>query len=232
MSTRCCWCGVREFVFRHDPVKEFVDFATRTSKYFNKIICIAHNAKAFDAQFILKYIVEQSGIIQEPRIILNGTKIIMMTVGNTKFIDSSNYMPMRLSDLPKAFGLQDTSGKGIFPHLFNRKEHQAYRWIVNWKDKRKLLVQRGGFSSSVHMTMTETMLRRMFAFFRCIDVTFERLVRLVDTVDVKYTRFSNIASEDAIRDSYVFNKYQLVDCELLASVFNIQEEKSDVIICE
>ncbi|KYN16238.1 hypothetical protein ALC57_11508, partial [Trachymyrmex cornetzi] len=49
-----------------------------------------------------------------------------MTVGNTKFIDSSNYMPMRLSDLPKAFGLQDTSGKGIFPHLFNRKEHQAY----------------------------------------------------------------------------------------------------------
>ncbi|KYN19310.1 hypothetical protein ALC57_08361, partial [Trachymyrmex cornetzi] len=68
MSTRCRWCGVREFVFRHDPVKEFVDFATRTSKYFNKIICIAHNAKAFDAQFILKYVVEQSGIIQEPRV--------------------------------------------------------------------------------------------------------------------------------------------------------------------
>ncbi|XP_018370538.1 PREDICTED: uncharacterized protein LOC108766020 [Trachymyrmex cornetzi] len=117
---------MREFVFRHDPVKEFVDFATRTSKYFNKIICIAHNAKAFDAQFILKYIVEQFGIIQEPRMILNGTKIIMMTVGNTKFIDSSNYMAMRLSDLPKAFGLQDTSGKGIFLHLFNRKKHQAY----------------------------------------------------------------------------------------------------------
>ncbi|KYN23128.1 hypothetical protein ALC57_04462 [Trachymyrmex cornetzi] len=50
----------------------------------------------------------------------------MMTVGNTKFIDSSNYMPMRLSDLLKAFRLHHTSGKGIFPHLFNRKEHQAY----------------------------------------------------------------------------------------------------------
>ncbi|KYN28038.1 hypothetical protein ALC57_02549 [Trachymyrmex cornetzi] len=87
-------------------------------------------------------------------------------------------------------------------------------------------------SSSVRITITETTLRRMFAFDVCIDVTFERLVRLVDTVDVKYTRFSNIASEDAIRDSNVFNKHQLVDCELLALIFNTQEKKTDVIICE
>jgi len=43
-------------------------------------------------------------------------------------------------------------------------------------------------SSSVRITMTETTLRRMFAFDRCIDVTFERLARFVDTIDVKYTR--------------------------------------------
>ena len=75
-------------------------------------------------------------------------------------------------------------------------------------------------SSSVRMMMTETTLRRMFEFDECIDVTFERLTRLVDTVDVKYTRFSNIASKNAIRDSDIFNKHQLVDCELLALVFN------------
>jgi len=46
----------------------------------------------------------------------------------------------------------------------------------------------------------------MFAFDGCIDVIFERLLaRLVDTVDVKYTRFSNIASENAIRKSDIFN---------------------------
>ena len=73
-------------------------------------------------------------------------------------------------------------------------------------------------SSSVRMMMTETTLRRMFEFDECIDVTFERLTRLVDTVDVKYTRFS-IASKNAIRDSDIFNKHQLVDCELLALVF-------------
>ncbi|KYN27502.1 hypothetical protein ALC57_03111 [Trachymyrmex cornetzi] len=87
-------------------------------------------------------------------------------------------------------------------------------------------------SSSVRITMTETTLRRMFAFDGCIDVTFERLVRLVDTVDVKYTRFSNIASEDAIRNSSSFNGHQLVDCELLALVFNTHEKNPDVVICE
>jgi len=53
-------------------------------------------------------------------------KIIVMTIGHTKFIDSVNYIPMRLSDLPKAFGLRDISGKGNFPHLFNTKENQTY----------------------------------------------------------------------------------------------------------
>ncbi|KYN15550.1 hypothetical protein ALC57_12226 [Trachymyrmex cornetzi] len=72
----------------------------------------------------------------------------------------------------------------------------------------------------------------LYFYHGCIDVTFERLVRLVNTVDVKYTRFSNIASEDAIRDSNVFNKHQLVDYELLALIFNTQEKKPDVVIRE
>ncbi|XP_072763726.1 uncharacterized protein [Anoplolepis gracilipes] len=37
-----------------------------------------------------------------------------------------NYMPMRLSELPKAFGLTDISNKGIFPHLFNTIDNQVY----------------------------------------------------------------------------------------------------------
>jgi len=75
-------------------------------------------------------------------------------------------------------------------------------------------------SSSVRMTMTEMTLQRMFEFDGCIDVTFERLARLIDTIGAKYTRFSNITSENAIRDSDIFNGHQLVDCELLALAFN------------
>ena len=63
------------------------------------------------------------------------------------------------------------------------------------------------------------------------DVMFERLARL-DTVDAKYTRFSNIASENVIRDSEIFNGHQLVDCELLALDFNTYKKRNDVITCE
>lgn len=124
MLVRCRWCGARIFVFRHDPVKQFFDFATRSSKYFSTFICIAHNAKSFDAHFILKYLVESAEAVREPQLILNGTKIIVMMVGSTKFIDSVNYLPIPLADLPKAFGLRgDTSAKGIFPHMFNTVEN-------------------------------------------------------------------------------------------------------------
>jgi len=61
---------------------------------------------------------------------------------------------------------------------------------------------------------------------------FERLARLVDMIDAKYTRFSNIACENAIRDSDIFNGHQLVDCDLLALAFNTYKKRNDVITCE
>jgi len=44
---------------------------------------------------------------------------------NTKFIDSINYLPMRLFDLSKAFRLKNILVK-IFPHLFNIKMNWTY----------------------------------------------------------------------------------------------------------
>ncbi|KAL6265893.1 hypothetical protein P5V15_002727 [Pogonomyrmex californicus] len=84
-------------------------------------------------------------------------------------------------------------------------------------------------SLNVRITMIESTLRRMFHLDECIDVTFDRLVRFVDTIDTKYTRFSNIASvvtdpeevPNAIRDCDIFDRRQLVDCELLALVFSV-----------
>jgi len=54
---------------------------------------------------------------------------------------------------------------------------------------------------------------------------FYRLNGIVEKVDAKFKRFSNIASSvtkdisNAIRDSDYFDGNQLVDCELLALVF-------------
>ncbi|XP_072758656.1 uncharacterized protein [Anoplolepis gracilipes] len=83
-------------------------------------------------------------------------------------------------------------------------------------------------SLNVRMMMIEPTLHRMFDLDQCIDVTFDRLVRITETVDTKFTQFSNIAStitdnkkmSNVICASDVFNKHQLVDCELVALVFS------------
>jgi len=48
----------------------------------------------------------------------------------------------------------------------------------------------------------------------------EWLARFINTVDVKYTWDVNIMSENVIHDSGIFNGRQLVDCKLLALIFN------------
>ncbi|XP_036145363.1 uncharacterized protein LOC118646476 [Monomorium pharaonis] len=84
-------------------------------------------------------------------------------------------------------------------------------------------------SNNVRMIMTEPTIRCMFEFDDCIELTFDRLFKIVDNVDIQFTWFSNIASNitnpdqipNAIRSSDTFDKHRLVDCELLALAFNM-----------
>lgn len=124
IETDCSKCGKREFVFVDNPVGELVNLAL--SGKFKKTICIAHNARGFDAQFILRYLIEKQKT-QMPSLVMNGTKIVTMKIGKVVFLDSLNYLPMSLSALPKAFGFDDEVIKGTFPHLFNAPEYQNYR---------------------------------------------------------------------------------------------------------
>ncbi|KYN22246.1 hypothetical protein ALC57_05357, partial [Trachymyrmex cornetzi] len=64
-------------------------------------------------------------------------------------------------------------------------------------------------------------------FNKCIELAFDQLVGIVEKVDTKFTRFSNISSTvtdakdipNVICASDYFDKNQLLDCELLAVVF-------------
>ena len=112
MGQRCDTCGIREHIFKEKPVTEFLDLYLRQNSSFEKILCIAHNAGGFDAQFILREIVETRKDVV-PRLILNGRNIVMLHCGRTKFIDSLNYFHMKLSALPKAFGLPPSAKRGI-----------------------------------------------------------------------------------------------------------------------
>ncbi|XP_043268101.1 uncharacterized protein [Venturia canescens] len=125
ISEPCVYCGQREFIFRYNPVGSLVNLAMQKVKGFSRTICIAHNAGGFDAQFILRYLIEEKKT-QLPSLIMNGTKIISMRLEKLVFLDSLNYFHMPLSALPKAFGLTGPIAKGIFPHLFNKPENQNY----------------------------------------------------------------------------------------------------------
>lgn len=121
----CRFCGEHEFVYKYNPVAQLVELAMQDIKGFSGAILIAHNAGGFDAQFILRYFINEKKT-QLPSLIMNGTKIITMRVGKLVFLDSLNYFHMPLSKLPKSFGLTEALAKGTFPHLFNTPANQHY----------------------------------------------------------------------------------------------------------
>ena len=119
-------CGKRELVFSGDDAAEqFCSYVTR--KQCNDSILIAHNAKSFDLYPVLEVLIDRHSI-RPSKIIYNGSKIMYMHIANKlnlTFMDSLNFLPMKLAKIPEAFGLQELC-KGYFPHLFNTKNHQNY----------------------------------------------------------------------------------------------------------
>ncbi|XP_060855012.1 uncharacterized protein LOC132932655 [Metopolophium dirhodum] len=85
---------------------------------------IAHYAKGYDSQFILKYLVDNT---LKPFTIYNGTKLMLLEIKylSIRIIDSSNFIQGPLSSFPKTFGLNELK-KGYFPHFFNTVENQNY----------------------------------------------------------------------------------------------------------
>ncbi|XP_030758042.1 uncharacterized protein LOC115883772 [Sitophilus oryzae] len=110
----------RDLVFKGEEKNEK---APPTGNKFKDVVVLAHNGGGFDHQFILDHVLQQTDLT--PELITRGTKLVLMVVGNVKFLDSLNYFPMALAKLPKAFGLTELK-KGYFPHLFNTVGHQKY----------------------------------------------------------------------------------------------------------
>ena len=120
-ETDACDCDRRQLHFRGENARD--DFCDHLlGGDYAGAVCLAHNASRYDSHFILKYALERSVV---PEVVTNGLKLMSLTVGDVKFIDSCNFLPMPLSKLPKAFGLTELR-KGYFPHRFNVPENQTY----------------------------------------------------------------------------------------------------------
>ncbi|GIY37202.1 DNA-directed DNA polymerase [Caerostris darwini] len=83
---------------------------------------IARNIKGFDGQFIMAWILKQG---MTPDVIPNGELImsILPPFLKIRIIDSLNFLPMPLSEIPDCFGFKELR-KGYFSHLFNIKQNQ------------------------------------------------------------------------------------------------------------
>jgi hypothetical protein len=121
IDTDCKRCGRRRHSFFEDPVGDMLTYLTQPRPWCKQVVAIAHNAKAFDAHFILKRAIFQKW---NPELILNGLKILSMQIEHIHFLDSVNYLPMPLRKLPEAFGL--TASKSWYPHYFNTKANLDY----------------------------------------------------------------------------------------------------------
>ncbi|WP_169716431.1 DNA polymerase [Oceanimonas doudoroffii] len=100
--------------------EEFCDFLFR--ECHRGTTAIAHNAKGFDAHFIIQWLVSQKRI---PKIIPRGLKILSLEAMGVKIIDSISFLPQRLSSLPKTMNEPELK-KGYFPYLFCRSENWNY----------------------------------------------------------------------------------------------------------
>ena len=117
-----------QFTFAGDScIEAFLDWAQSLTRTHNphikrKVICIAHNLKGYDSYFILEHCYAH---FLKPEQLVNGAKILSLSFMGLKFLDSMSFLPMALSQFPKAFGLQELK-KGFFPHFFNTKDHEQY----------------------------------------------------------------------------------------------------------
>ncbi|XP_054259393.1 uncharacterized protein LOC128984131 [Macrosteles quadrilineatus] len=120
----CMACKNRTRVFSSEPVTQFMDYVMQVRRNFKDVCVIAHNGQGFDFQFLLKYVLEDTKFT--PKLVMRGTKVILMEIDNVRFVDSLSYFPMPLAALPKAFDLPPEKKKGYFPHLFNTLKNQNY----------------------------------------------------------------------------------------------------------
>jgi len=107
--------------FWQDPVRELLSYVTEPRPWANKIIAIAHNAKAFDLHFILNRAIL---LKWKPYLFMNGLKIMCMRMEHLVFLDSVSFLPFPLRRLLESFGL--TVAKSWYLHYFNTEENEDY----------------------------------------------------------------------------------------------------------
>ncbi len=113
----CSVCDT--FIFEKND--EFCLWALKQENF----IFIAHNMGRFDCYFIMNYLINNY-LPGDPLLkpLIKGSRILALTYGNVKFIDSFNFISDPLKTFSKTFSIQNP--KGNFPHLFSKQNNLNY----------------------------------------------------------------------------------------------------------
>ncbi len=117
----CKTCGKNAQTFQgNDTCNTFCKWLFSEENAGATVIC--HNFKGYDSYPILQYLHDNAIL---PEVITTGSKYMSVKVAgcNIRMIDSLNFMPMPLAEMPESFGETELA-KGYFPHLYNRQENQ------------------------------------------------------------------------------------------------------------
>jgi hypothetical protein len=119
MEVDCKQCGKR--THGEDPIGKFIEYLRLSRPFADKVYVISFNSRGYDAQFLLRKFLELSW---SPDSIMDGSKILSMKVEGLIFLDSLNFLPMSLKNMPKSFDL--SCKKGYYPHFFNTAKNLVY----------------------------------------------------------------------------------------------------------
>ena len=87
--------------------------------------------KAYDGMFVLRQLYDEGRNVT--RQIGVGPKVLSLKSGDSKFVDSSCFLPQALASFPKTFGLTEMK-KGVLSPNFNTKSYQVYVGLMPAKD--------------------------------------------------------------------------------------------------
>ena len=79
-----------------------LSYLCKPRPWANKIVAIAHNAKAFDLHFFLNWAI---WLKWKPELFMSVLKIMCIKMEHLVFLDSVSFLPCALLKLPEAFGL-------------------------------------------------------------------------------------------------------------------------------
>jgi hypothetical protein len=100
-----------------------------------KQLFFAHFGSGFDFLPILRWLYDYQKFL--PDLIVTGNKIISMTIGNKRFLDSFLFIPIPLSAFSKTFDIKEHK-KGHFPHLLSTPENQTLIGEPGWFPEKNL----------------------------------------------------------------------------------------------